>query len=219
LIQNAMSKIYLEILDKQRQGTLKKLKEFALLGYLGGGTALALQIGHRVSLDFDFFVDKPPKRRILKKCREIFGEGIKVIVQSDDQVTIVTPENIKLDFVYYWYPLISPPIKLKWVNLASVFDIAADKAATIGRRAVWRDYVDIFFLLKGKFLSLERLISLAKKKFGGEFNEVLFLEQLVFFKDLEVTKMEFLKETPSADKIKQYLENEVKRYLKKHLAQ
>ena len=152
-----MSKIYLEILDKQRQTIAKKLNQVVSGGYLSGGTALALQIGHRTSLDFDFFVKKPLGRGLLKKCREIFGDKVKVIAQTGDQVTIITPENIKINIIYYWYPLISPLVELCWINLASVSDIAADKAAAIGRRAAWRDYVDIFLSLNGSFFLLREL--------------------------------------------------------------
>jgi len=197
-------------LDKPRKQILEKLKKFSSLGYLSGGTALALQIFHRLSLDFDFFSPKPLKRTLIKKCQKVFGQDIQVINQSADQLTFLTPTNVKIDFVYYWYPLVSPLIKTPFVNLASIPDIAADKAATIGRRATWRDYVDIFFLLKWEFFSLEEIVDKVKKKFGAEFNELLFLEQLVFFKDLEMTEIEFLKESFSEKEIKHYLEQEVR---------
>jgi hypothetical protein len=208
-----MSKIYLEILDKERKLILEKLKNFSSVGYLAGGTALSLQISHRLSLDFDFFVEKPLKRTLIKKCQEVFGQDIQVIYQTADQLTFLTPTNIKIDFVYYWYPLISPLIKTPFVNLASISDIAADKAETVGRRATWRDYVDIFFILKWGLFSLKEIVALAKKKFGGEFNELLFLEQLVFFKDLEMTEIKFFKEKYSESKIKRYLEKKVEEFL------
>ncbi len=209
-----MSKIYLEILDKPRKSTLNKLGKFSSLGYLAGGTALALQISHRVSLDFDFFIRKPASRTLVKKCREVFGEEIQLVRETADQLTILTPSNIKIDFVYYWYPLINSLIKSSPVNLASVIDIAADKAETIGRRATWRDYVDIFFLLKWKLFTLNNLISNALRKFKGEFNELLFLEQLVYFEDLEMTNITFLKEEYSEAEVKQYLGKKVKQLLK-----
>lgn len=57
-------------------------------------------------------------------------------------------------------------IFLEIFSLASVKDIAADKAHTIGRRAAWRDYVDIFCLIKEKHLTLAQIIKLAKEKVG-----------------------------------------------------
>lgn len=207
-----MSEICLEILDKERRLIFNKLGRFSPLGYLSGGTALALQISHRLSLDFDFFMDKPLSRTLVKRCWEVFGD-IQVVRQTADQITLLAPSNIKIDFVYYWYPLIKPLIKTPVINLASVADIAADKTETIGRRAAWRDYVDIFFLLKKKVFNLESLISYAQKKFKGEFNELLLLEQLVYFKDLEMANTAFLKESYSETEIKQFLKQEVKKHL------
>lgn len=208
-----MSKIYLEILDQPRKLIFKKLKAFSSLGYLSGGTALALQISHRLSLDFDFFVNKPLKRTLVKKCQEVFGQDIQVVRQTADQLTFYTASKIKVDFFYYWYSLINPLVKTPIINLASLSDLAADKAATIGRRATWRDYVDIFFLLKWKFFSLKQLIFLGEKKFDNEFNELLFLEQLVYFDDLEMTEIKFLKENYSETEIKRFLEKKVNEFL------
>lgn len=103
------------------------------------------------------------------------------------------------------------------INLASVFDIAAEKAQTLGRRAIWRDYVDLFFLLKWKILTLDKIIQLAKKKFGGEFVETQFLEQLPYFADLQKTPIEFVGKKYSDEEIKSFLEKEVEAYLKKIL--
>src|SRR3989344_1107232 len=184
----AMSKIHLEILDKSRLTTFNQLTEFPQ-GVLVGGTALALQICHRLSFDFDLFFPQPLKRKsLVRQCQNIFGEKTRFLIQNTDQVTLITPENIKLDLVYYPYKLITSQVTTPSVKLASIKDIAADKATTIGRRATWRDYVDIFFLLKRQILTLEEISRLAQKKFKGEFNEVLFWEQLVYFKDLEITK-------------------------------
>jgi len=211
-----MSKIYLEILDKSRRATFEKLKNFSSLGYLAGGTALSLQIHHRKSFDFDIFIDKPLKRSLIKKCQQFFGgDNLKVIRQNSDQITFISPENIKLDFVYYWHQPVLSLVKTAYINLASVLDISADKAASIGRRAVWRDYVDIFFLLKQDLVPLEKLIATAKKKFRGEFNELLFLEQLVFFKDLEMTKIDFIQKSYSEKQIKGFLKTTVRDYLEK----
>jgi hypothetical protein len=103
------------------------------------------------------------------------------------------------------------------MSLATVQDIAADKAHTIGRRAIWRDYVDIYFLLKKNILKLHQIISLAEKKFGGEFNQALFLDQLVYFDDLEVVPITFIKERPDPSEIKSFLSKEVSAYLQKVL--
>lgn len=209
-----MSKIHLESLPPQRLDVLKRLAHFRDCGYLAGGTALALQMNHRESVDFDVFTPKQIEKGFFKRCREIFGENLEVLINTPEQLTFLTPEKTNITFVFYEYKNLFPFIKTSWINLAFFKDIAADKAQTIGRRAVWRDYVDIFFLLKRKKTTLEEIINLAKKKFKGEFNENLFLEQLVYFKDLEIVPIKFLQESFDDKETKKFLEEEVKKYLK-----
>jgi len=208
-----MSSIHLEILDNDRRAIFKKLSNFKDRGYLAGGTALALQINHRKSYDFDIFLGKPISRFFVRDVKNIFGE-IKIVSQSGDQLSIFTKENIKIDFVYYWYKRIDALINTTSIGLAGILDIVADKAATIGRRAVWRDYIDIYFILKLGIFDLSKIISLGKEKFGGEFNDALFLEQLVYFKDLQITDAQFIGDSVPEKDIKEYLERTVREYSK-----
>ena len=80
----------------------------------------------------------------------------------------------------------------------------------LGRRATWRDYVDIFFLIK-KF-SLDSIIKNSQKKFKGEFSEKLFLEQLVYFDDLEIVPIDFLQRTYTSEEIMEDLQTAVHKY-------
>lgn len=208
-----MSKIHLEILDKERQKTLQLLSHFKQYGYLGGGTALSLQIAHRESFDFDVFVNKPIGAMLKKKVREIFGD-VAYYVNSSEQISFQTKENIHITFLWYYFDSIFPYVPTEFLSLAAIKDIAADKAHTIGRRAVWRDYVDFFFLLKQRWVTLQEIISLAKKKFKGEFNEVLFLQQLSYFKDVEVVPITYINESFSEKQIEAFLEGQVEHYIK-----
>ena len=210
-----MSKIYLEILDKNRQKIFKSLSQFRDFGYLGGGTALALQILHRESFDFDIFVSKPIDNNLRVKVKNIFAD-IRVDVDTQDQMTFRTTSQASITFLWYYFDNLYPLVKTESLSLASFWDIIADKAYTIGRRAVWRDYVDMYFVIKKQFVHLSKIISLAKKKFKGNFNESLFLEQLVYFRDLEVVPIEFINEKPTAAEIKKLLENQVKNYIRKN---
>lgn len=207
-----MSKIYLEILDKERQEVYQALANFKYFGYLAGGTALSLQIQHRKSFDFDVFVSKPISTLLRAKVKDVFGE-VNYYTDSTDQISFVTQNNINVTFLWYYFKKLFPVITTNALSLASVQDIAADKAYTIGRRAVWRDYIDLFFLLHDKLLTLEEIIQFAQKKFGGEFNEVLFLQQLSYFKDIEVTNIEFIGSVYEEDQVKQLFENQVETYL------
>lgn len=211
-----MSRIYLEILDKKREEIFAKLSSFKDYGYLAGGTALALQIKHRKSLDFDVFVKKPITNYFKLKAKKIFGR-IDFYVNTEDQISFRTKDDISVTFVWYYFQPLHPPTKTLSIGLASPYDIAADKAYTIGRRAAWRDFVDLFFLLKKSGIAIEKIIKLAKKKFSGEFNEALFLEQLSYFKDLDVGPIEFLREVYTPAQIRRFLEREVRAYVKKRL--
>lgn len=207
-----MSKIYLETLDPARQNIFTKLAVFQS-AYLAGGTALTLQIKHRISEDFDVFSPQPLDRaQLLTQVKKI--ATFQIMLDLENQVTLVSGQGIKLDFVHHPYKLIKPLVQTKSIPLASITDIAADKASTIGRRATWRDYVDIFYLLKTKHLSLTTIIETAKKRFKGAFNEALFLEQLVYFKDLEMTTIDFLEPSYTEKEIKSSLETQVNQFLK-----
>lgn len=93
-------------------------------------------------------------------------------------------------------------------------DFASKKVYKISLRGAWRDYVDLFFLLKWKKYSINDLISLAEKKFQNEFNPKLFLEQLVYYKDIEITDTIFIKEKYTPVEIKSFLEEQTRLYLK-----
>ena len=212
-----MSKIYQEILDKSRLKVFNILSHFRVDGYLAGGTALALQLNHRKSVDFDVFVGKAISNAFKLKVKRIFGE-VDFYVNTSDQISFSTSDHIEVTFVWYYFKPLFPYVKTKFLNLASVYDIAADKAHTIGKRAVWRDYVDFFCLLKDEVVTIEKIIALAKKKFDGEFNEAMFLQQLSYFRDVKEMPIEFIKKAFTPSEIKSFLESQVKQYLKKRLA-
>lgn len=208
-----MSKIHLELLDKNRQKVFSILSSFKNNGYLVGGTALALQINHRKSEDFDIFINKPIDNNFRLKINRVFG-NIDFTLNTVDQINFMTAEGIRVTFVWYYFSLKNQLIKTQSLPLASVEDIAADKAITVGKRAIWRDYVDLFILLKRKIFDLEKIIKLAKKKFKGEFVESQFLEQLSYFDDLEIMPIEFIEKSYSEQEIKSFLEKAVSAYVK-----
>lgn len=212
-----MSEIYLEILDPKRQSVFDKLAAFDEIGYLAGGTALALQLKHRKSYDFDIFVNKPLTRQFFHKVTSVLGSQVKPRVNTADLLLLNTENNIQVDFVHYWYKLLQPTIKTSSIQLATIEDIATDKAHTIGHRGAWRDYVDVFILLKNKRIQLKQLIKLAQQKFGSEFAPHLFLQQLTYYKDLPNYAIEFITDSYSDDEIKKFLVETVKTYHQKEI--
>ncbi|MFA5813595.1 MAG: nucleotidyl transferase AbiEii/AbiGii toxin family protein [Patescibacteria group bacterium] len=167
---------------------LAKFKNF----YLVGGTALALQIGHRISVDFDMFSADPLSARLLPQIKKVFnGLAIKITYGAPDQINLLI-DGIKYTFFWYNYPLISKLERYQGVPLASVREIAAMKAFAIGKRLAYKDYVDWYFLLLDKHVRLTDAINTAKKKFGHDFNDRLFLGQLASMDDIPTQKINFL---------------------------
>ena len=211
-----MSKIHLELLDNDRLAVFKLLSEFKDVGYLAGGTGLALQINHRKSDDFDIFVNHAIDNKLRLRVERIFGK-IVYYVNSEDQISFKTENGINITFLWYYFKPLFPFIETEYLPLASIDDITADKAVTIGRRAVWRDYVDIFYLMKNKMITIEDIIKLAKKKFGGEFIESQFLEQLSYFGDIKQVPVNYIGRSYSFTEIKTFLEKQVSSYTTKFL--
>ena len=205
-----MSKLYFEIFDTSRQKIFDKLKEFRNIGSLAGGTAIALLTGHRFSYDFDIFTSKKIPRRLLRKAIQIFGEKIQKLVDSSAELSFLTFDKIKVSFVHFPFPTFHRPIKTKSISIFDLRDLASNKAYVIGRRGEYRDYVDMFFMLK-KGLKLKKIIKEAEKKFKGAFSERLFLEQLVYFGDLKDFHIDFLDEKCTPEQIQQFFQKEIKR--------
>ncbi len=202
-----------DILNEKQLELFNKLKVFKKEAALAGGTALALHIGHRHSFDFDIFFNREVSRKDVSKLRRAVRVK-KIGLATERQINIITINNILINLVFYPFKPMFKKTKTFSLPLLSVKDIALDKSFTIGRRATWRDYVDMFFLLKGKFITLKEIFELAPKKFGPEFNERLFLEQLIYFKDLEIAKISFIKENFPANEIKKFLIAEIKKHQK-----
>lgn len=174
---------------------------FPLLGafddfYLAGGTALALQIGHRVSVDFDLFSGFAIPPALLPKVKRVFeASSIRTVINNPKELTVLV-DDVKVTFLSYPFPVVAPLVSTDGVRLLSVKEIATTKAYSIGRRGTYKDYVDLYFILKDQYTTLEELISMAERKFDGEFNSRLFaeqlLEQLLFMDDIGDHKIEFL---------------------------
>ena len=102
------------------------------------------------------------------------------------------------------------------LSLYSLQDLAANKLFTISHRGVYRDYIDLFFLLKEKF-SLKTLVDDCKEKFKDDFNERLVLEQLVYFEDIQDWEIDFLKKTYKPEEVKKLLILKVKEYRNQYI--
>ncbi|MDP3683699.1 MAG: nucleotidyl transferase AbiEii/AbiGii toxin family protein [Ignavibacteria bacterium] len=179
--------LHKEILTKEQVELLDLVKTFSKNFYLVGGTSIALQLGHRRSIDFDLFTDKALRPKLLlEKIHKDKVKIQKVFVRTDTELTIIV-NFVKLTF--YNFPFNIPPsIKFEnYLTMPSLLDLAAMKAFALGGRGKWKDYVDLYCLLSEHF-SLEQVGKRAEELFGESFNERLFREQLIFFKDIDYTE-------------------------------
>jgi len=196
--------MHFEILNKQQVELLPYLQHFQRTFYLVGGTAIALHIGHRRSIDFDLFTSsKLVKYRIKSKLNEIPFKQIPLF-EDYDQLHLHL-NNVKLTFFSFPFP-ISHPVKVESViSMPSLLSLASMKAFALGRRSKWKDYVDLFFILKN-YYTIQEISKEACTNFPSQFSEKLFREQLTFFKDIDFSEpVEFVMPSVSEKEIKQFL--------------
>ncbi len=200
-----------EVLEQKNLKVLALLKNFPGF-YLAGGTALALQLGHRRSIDFDLFSNKKIPADLLKKAEQVFtGWQVKILVNNSDELTVMAG-GIKVTFLFYPFPVLLQLKEFQGIKLLSAKEIAVTKAYTIGRRGSFKDYVDLYFILKKKTANLEEIIKMAEKKFEGNFNARLFLEQLVYLDDVEDVDIVFIKEPVTKTNIASFFTKIIKLY-------
>lgn len=154
--------------------------------YLAGGTALSLQLGHRKSVDFDFFSENDFNNELIKqKLFPVPENEIKMF--ADEKNTLkVAVNGIFVSFFHYPYKLLKNTIKWNGIELASVEDIACMKIIAISQRAEKKDFFDLHEIIKS--LSPEQIKTLLIEKYGKDrLNCYHLLRSIFFFDDAENT--------------------------------
>ena len=175
---------------------------------LVGGTALALQIGHRLSYDIDFFSDKP---FLSEEIVELIGDKYDLqVVRQTKGSAVLNIEEIKIDCVSIQGNWLKPAIVSDGIILAGLEDIATMKLLAITNRGRKRDFFDLYFLLE-KF-PLQELLELFQQKFKQR--EIFMLTQsLVYFADADKdAEPVLLKEKIYWKGVKEKIREEVKRF-------
>ncbi|KKU14344.1 hypothetical protein A3I34_00035 [Candidatus Jorgensenbacteria bacterium RIFCSPLOWO2_02_FULL_45_12] len=202
--------IYEKALTKKGKELFSRFKSFDKF-YLAGGTGLALQLGHRVSVDFDFFsCDKLPSNFLEHLEKEFKGDNVKPIVNNTGECTSLI-YGVKVTFLHYPFPVLGKFVRHENINILNAKEIGASKAYSIGRRREYKDFVDIYTLIKLGNVLLKNVVSLAETKYGDVFSPRLFLEQLVNMNDIEEMEINFLKESIGKIEIENFLRNEVRK--------
>lgn len=194
----------LELLKKIQ--SLEMFKEARLVG----GTALALQLGHRKSIDLDFFgnVDASLQEITL----ELSAFAPVSPLSESRMMRFLIVDGVKVDIVNYPYSWIDEPITEEGVTLAGIKDIAAMKLSAITNRGTRKDFVDFYFLLK--LFSFDELINLYVQKYS---DAQLFttLKSLTYFDDAEQDPMPLMLSSLNWEDVKSLIVSEVGRFLKK----
>ena len=173
-----------EILTQEQIDLLPVVRLFKRDYYLAGGTAIALYIGHRRSVDFDMFTEKDVKRQQIKRIFDRQGVNIDgILYEAFDQLHL-SVGGVKITFFQYPHAVARSRNFENFASVPSLLDLAAMKAHALGGRAKWKDYVDLYFLLKYSF-DLADISNRAKAIFGSYFNAKLFREQLAYFEDID----------------------------------
>lgn len=205
--------MYKEILNDKQKELLPLMAKFRREYYLVGGTAIALHVGHRCSIDFDMFkLSAINHKKNLERINES-GFPYKVTRRVSEQMNLVV-SDVKVTFFQYPFD-IEPTEKLEsYFRLPSLIQLAAMKAYALGRRSKWKDYVDIFFLLKNYF-TISEISKCATEIFGELYSEKMFRTQMCYFEDVDYSEeVEYLiPDPPSVQLVKNELINLAKQGL------
>jgi len=204
--------MYPESINSKTKRILEKIGSGPLARdfYLAGGTGLALQLGHRQSIDLDWFSEHDFSNEKIKKNLALL-DNFKLL--SEEKGTIHgTLNEIRVSFFYYGYKLLFPLINFTNINLADERDIAAMKIDAISSRGSKKDFIDLFFLLE-KY-SLVELIGFFEKKYKGiEYNKLHILKSLSYFDDAENEPVPIMIKEVEWEKIKDRIRTEVKKMI------
>ena len=176
-------------IDSETLELLKRLLAIPFFSnlYLAGGTSLALQIGHRKSIDLDLFGTIETDE--ISIARSLNSLGTIQLIKSTSNIKIYTVNGIKVDIVNYHYPWIQPAYEEDQLRLAGKKDIAAMKLAAITGRGSRKDFIDIYFLLQE--FNLHEMLSFYKEKFNDG-SSFLVLKSLTYFDDAEIDPQPYM---------------------------
>ena len=178
--------LHYETIIPETHSLLEKLSTLPVLedARLVGGTALALQLGHRTSVDLDFFgrinADSEDLRDILREV------GRVEVASVSKNINIFWINGVKVDMVNYPYPWLDLPIVEDGVRLASLNDIAAMKISAIVNRGTKKDFIDLYTLLQ--HFALDEILDMYSRKYSDG-SLFIVMKSLTYFDDAETDPM------------------------------
>lgn len=174
-----------EVLSEKQKELLSLISSYSSQFGLIGGTAVALQIGHRRSIDFDLVTFSDFENN---KIRSQIGNKFiidAVLIDETNEYTLVI-NGVKVTFLSYPFKFDLDVDYGSYIKMPDLLTLASIKAYALGRRAKWKDYVDLYFIFER--YSYAEVTKRAKQIFGNEFNEKLFREELSYFEDIDYSE-------------------------------
>jgi len=207
---------YPHILNPTQNEILPRLSFTKLEFYLGGGTALALQLGHRTSVDFDFYAPRKFDNQQMAQTINRLFPGTDITPEQPENTLRLDVMGTEVSAFYYPYPLLEPLVDYGSVSLASLTDIAAMKTAAVVQRARQRDFYDIYYLIKE--LGMEKIITATYQKFPWyEENNVVVFTSLTYFtdadNDLEAERVKVFDRNVTWEMVKKRVKEETQKYV------
>lgn len=203
-----------EVLPGTTKAVLALLEKSKIIqnAYLAGGTALALQLGHRISYDLDFFTKEEFNEEILLPgLKEISDFKLEKIAWRTISGRF---KEVRFSIFYYKYPVLYSTKKFGRINVLDVRDIAAMKIAAIASRGVKRDFIDLYFICQ-QIMSLDETIQLYERKYKNLATTATHIvKSLVYFEDAEGEDMPEMLKKIEWHRIKKFFEKEAKKLAK-----
>lgn len=153
--------------------------------YLAGGSGLALQIGHRISEDLDFFKHSSFNTdSLFSLLKQVSASSALILEEKDTLWTIL--DGVPCSFFSYVVPLLFDVIIVGGIKVADWRDILAEKFKAVSQRGSKKDFYDIFVVIRSKMLTIEEAVSIFKKRFGyTDLNIYHVLRSLTYFEDAD----------------------------------
>jgi len=203
--------LHLETIDTRTLDLLVKLQKIPAFTELRlvGGTALALHIGHRKSVDLDFFGTITADEYELSK--QLTETGQATILKKTENIKIYVIDGIKTDIVNFHYKWLASPLIESGLVLAGMEDIAAMKLSAITGRGTKKDFIDLFFLLE--HFRLKQMLDFYLQKYpdGSEF---IVLKSLSYFDDAEEDESPVMLKPAKWGTVKKIIISSLEDYLK-----
>ena len=177
--------------------------------YLAGGTALSLQIGHRLSVDLDFFSPSEDIPAIRPTLENSLANLFPILADSSWGNLVYLAKNVRVGFYGYGFPLVAPLVEAEGIRLASIDDVALMKLDAMLSRAARKDFYDLYFICKNR--SLKQIFKQARQKYPSVRDfESQATKRLAYFENAEKESEPSLLEKVSWQTVKEYFTQQAK---------